>query len=357
MRILKCLPLMLLAGAMPVLAASDAELLAPYGLRESAVPKWQKPQKIVVLVDSSARLAWFQEVVTDKSVKIVGARNPAEFKAAAQDADAILGICREDVIAAAPKVRWIQSQTAGVEDCVSIPRLRSGEVVLTNTQRLGGPSVSEHAMTLLLALSRNIPAYVDSQRTQQWKPTQPVELAGKTLLIAGLGGIGTEIARRAHAFDMRVIATRNSGKDRPSFVDHVGTADELPQLVAQADFVVNVLPLTSATTGLFDAAMFARMKPTAYFVNVGRGGSVVTDDLVAALNARKIAGAGLDVFEIEPLPGNHPLWKTPNTLITPHVANVSKGTTERMWLVFRENLRRYVAGEKMLSVVDAQRGY
>jgi phosphoglycerate dehydrogenase-like enzyme len=357
MHALKFLPLVILLGAAPAWAASDAEILARYDLRESPVPNWQKPKKIVVLADGAERLAWFQEVVKDKSIQLVGARNPTEFKTAAQDADAIIGICRQDVIAAAPKVRWVQTQTAGVEDCVAIPRLRSGEIVLTNTQRLGGPSVAEHAMALLLAMTRNIPAYADAQQAQQWKPQPTGELAGKTLLIAGLGGIGTEIAQRAHAFDMRVIATRNSGKDGPSFVERIGTAGELPELIGQADFVVNVLPLTAATTGLFNAAMFARMKPSAYFVNVGRGRSVVTDDLIAALNTRRIAGAGLDVFEVEPLPSNHALWKTPNVLITPHVANNTRGTNERMWLVFRENLRRYVAGEKLLSVVDAQRGY
>src|SRR5262249_54040953 len=151
-------------------------------------------------------------------------------------------------------------------------------------------------------------------------PAKVVDLEGRTLLIAGLGGIGIDIAERAHAFKMRIIATRATGHEGPSYVEYVGLADELPKLITQADFVVDVLPLTPETQGVFNAAMFARMKPSAYFINVGRGQTVVTDDLVAALNAKKIAGAGLDVTDPEPLPKGHPLWKAPNTVITPHVA-------------------------------------
>jgi phosphoglycerate dehydrogenase-like enzyme len=134
-------------------------------------------------------------------------------------------------------------------------------------------------------------------------------------------------------------------------------ADELTQLVGQADIVVSSVPLTPKTIGLFDAAMFARMKPTAFFINVGRGKTVVTKDLIAALNEHRIAGAGLDVVDPEPLPPDHPLWKTANVIITPHVGDISQLRMQRMWLVMRENLRRYVAGEKLLSVVNTTRGY
>ena len=137
----------------------------------------------------------------------------------------------------------------------------------------------------------------------------------------------------------------------------MGLADELPKLIGQADIVVNVTPLTPETTGLFNAAMFARMKPTAYFINVGRGKSVVTDDLLAALKTGVIAGAGLDVVDPEPLPKDHPLWHAPNVVITPHVAGSSELKLDRAWLAIRENLRRYVAGDKLYSVVDVRRGY
>ena len=184
-----------------------------------------------------------------------------------------------------------------------------------------------------------------------------MDLDGHTMLVVGLGGIGTMIAERANAFGMHVIATRNSGHEGPSFVDYVGVADELPKLIGQADIVVNVTPLTPETMGLFNAAMFERMKPGAYFINVGRGKSVVTDDLLAALKSGRIAGAGLDVVDPEPLPKDHPLWHARNLVITPHVAGDSELKLDRAWLVMRENLRRYVAGDKLFSVVDVKRGY
>jgi phosphoglycerate dehydrogenase-like enzyme len=180
---------------------------------------------------------------------------------------------------------------------------------------------------------------------------------GKTMLVVGLGGIGSEVAKRAHALGMKVIATRNSGRTGPEYVSYVGLPDELLKLAAQADFVVNTAPLTPQTKGVFDAAFFAQMKPTAYFINIARGGSVVTSALVDALNSKKIAGAGLDVTDPEPLPDGHPLWKAPNVIITPHVANDSDIGFDAQVQVVKENLRRYAAGEKMLSVVDVTRGY
>jgi phosphoglycerate dehydrogenase-like enzyme len=156
---------------------------------------------------------------------------------------------------------------------------------------------------------------------------------------------------------MRVIATRASGREGPPYVAYVGLPDELRKLAAQADFVVNTTPLTPETTGLFDAAFFAAMKPRSFFFNVGRGKSVVQDDLVAALRSGHLAGAGLDVTDPEPLPKSSPLWQLPNVIITPHVSAASDvGDTARFAIV-RENLRRYVAGEKMLSVVDVAKGY
>jgi phosphoglycerate dehydrogenase-like enzyme len=156
---------------------------------------------------------------------------------------------------------------------------------------------------------------------------------------------------------MTVIATRNSSRDKPEFVSYVGLSDELPTLIPKADVVVAALPLVPATTNLFDAKMFARMKKTAFFINVGRGGSVVTDDLVAALNSGAIAGAGLDVTEPEPLPREHALWKAKNIIITPHMSarsDLGQGVRET---IYREQVRRFVAGDKLLSVVDPKKGY
>jgi phosphoglycerate dehydrogenase-like enzyme len=183
------------------------------------------------------------------------------------------------------------------------------------------------------------------------------EVQDRTMLVVGLGGIGTEIARRASSLGMKVIATRNSSRQGPAFVSYVGLADELQELAAQADVVVNATPLTPKTTGLFNEVFFTRMKKGAYFINVGRGKSVVTDDLVEALESGHLGGAALDVVNPEPLPPGHPLWTTPNVIITPHISAGSDAQMNRFWLLVRENLRRYVNGEKMLNVVDLKRGY
>jgi phosphoglycerate dehydrogenase-like enzyme len=183
------------------------------------------------------------------------------------------------------------------------------------------------------------------------------DLEGKTVLVVGLGGIGTEVARRAHAFGMRVIATRASGRTGPDYVSYVGLPDEMLKLAKDADFVVNCAPLTPQTTGIFNREFFATLKPGAYFISVGRGRSTVTADLIAALNSGKLAGAGLDVVDPEPLPSDSPLWRLPNLIITPHVSADTPLAEEQRIAVLRENLRRYVAGEPMLSVVDIERGY
>ena len=343
--------------------AADADIVVEMGLKESAAPVrtmtgWEKPRKIVVLTDDTARVASFKDVAP--GVAVIGARGPREAAAHMKDADALVGFCVPEFVGAAPRLKWIQSQLAGADGCIDIPRVRSGDILFTNMQRVNGPNVAEHAMALVLALTRQINVAVVNQQDEKWNRrgfALPRDLEGSTMLVVGLGGIGTEIARRARAFNMRVIATRNSSREGPDFVSYVGLANELPDLIGQADIVVNATPLTPATTGMFDAALFERMKRSAYFINIGRGGSVVTDDLVEALNARQIGGAGLDVTDPEPLPAGHPLWSAPNVIITPHVAGASRVKMNRVWAVMRENIRRYVAGEKMLSVVDVERGY
>jgi phosphoglycerate dehydrogenase-like enzyme len=343
----------------------DSDVIAELGLPESTLPArdmrfWQQPRKIVVLIDSAARLQWFREAVSGTEVELVGAHNPAEFLAYVKGADAVEGICNADIVAADADLHWIQTQGAGVEDCVILPRIASGDIVLTNMQRVDSSSVAEHAFALILALRRQLPTFLSSQHRKTWESPlagDMVSLQGGTILIVGLGGNGAAIAERARAFGMHIIATRASSSREPASVDHLGAPDELPSLVGRADVVVNAAPLTSETKGLFNAAMFNRMKRTALFINVGRGKSVITMDLVKALNDGLIAGAGLDVVDPEPLPPGNALWRARNVIITPHVAGRSTLSAERVWIVMRENLRRYVRGEKLLSVVDPQRGY
>jgi phosphoglycerate dehydrogenase-like enzyme len=220
-------------------------------------------------------------------------------------------------------------------------------------------TIGEHAVAMALALARGLNRFAVDTSQGRWRRDGAgmQRLNGKTMLVVGLGGIGTEVASRAHALGMKVTATRNSGRMGPDYVSYVGLPSELMTLAKDADVIVNTAPLTSETAGLFNAQFFGVMKPSAYFVNVARGGSVVTADLQKALEEGRIAGAGLDVVDPEPLPAGHPLWKAPNLLISPHVSARSDVRGEARWTLARENLRRYVAGGKMLSEVDLEKEY
>ncbi|MGB5104135.1 MAG: D-2-hydroxyacid dehydrogenase [Steroidobacteraceae bacterium] len=355
------------ADAVPA-PAPDARvgpLIAQLGLEESAAPVreragWSRPRKVLVWNLAPEQLPALQAAAP--GVQVVAAKDMVEAVALAGDVDAVLGHCSAELLAAGPRIRWIQVYFAGVERCVAIPALRERDILLTNMQRVAGPVMAEHVIAMMMSFARGLHFYIPERMAGRWTedPPAPVKMLtveGKTVLVVGLGGIGTEVARRAHALGMRVIATRASGREGPAYVSYVGLSDELHKLAGEADFVVNTTPLTPATTGLFDAKFFAAMKPGAYFFNVGRGKSVVQADLVSALQSGRLAGAGLDVTDPEPLPADSPLWKMQNVILTPHVSTRSDLGNEARSVIVIENLRRYVAGEKMLSVVDTGKGY
>lgn len=345
----------------PAITAMITELdleEAPRPVREAK--GWQQPRRIVVRAESPARLREFQEIAPD--VEFLAAKDAAAALALIPDADALIGFCESDIIAAGRRLRWIQLFTAGAGPCSAIPEIRERGIIVTNMQRISGPEIAEHALAMLLAFTRGLNAWLPIQGKAEWNeqafPMQKMwELKDRTLLVVGLGGIGTQVALRAHGLGMRVIATRASAAMKPAYVDYVGKPDELLTLAARADVVVNCTPLLPATQYIFNGKFFAGMKPGGYFINVGRGKSVVQDDLVAALKSGQLAGAGLDVTDPEPLPADHPLWQLPNVIITPHVAANSDRVFARVFLLARENTRRYVAGERLLSVVDTARGY
>jgi phosphoglycerate dehydrogenase-like enzyme len=341
---------------------------APRALRD--MPGWRAPRLFVLNVqgpfDPRAPGVLEQLKAIAPGVEFVLANDPGDMATKVANADAILGgdnaVCDDAVLAAAKKVRWVSIYSAGVEACLGKPALEKPGVTVTNMRAIAGPVMAEHSIALMYALARSLQVSIGRQaRGEGWDRnfagSQPQSLTGKTMLVVGLGGIGMEVAQRAHALGMKVIATRASSREGPEYVSKVGLAEDLPAMIGDADVVVATLPLIPSTTNLFDAKMFARMKMSAFFINVGRGGSVVTDDLVKALNDGTIAGAGLDVTEPEPLPSSHPLWKARNIIITPHMSAQSDlGQAPRV-LILKEQIRRFAAGDKMLSVVDFRKGY
>ena len=361
--------------APPAADPKAVEIIREIGLAESAtalrdMPGWRTPRRIVMATQNPNGTGAQEMRATlagaAPGVEIVFVADATDLAKEAASVDAIIGgddiACDERVLAAAKRVRWVAVMSAGVEACLGKPALEKPGITVTNMRAVAGPVMAEHTIALMFALSRSLQVSVGRQATgegwnRNFAGSQPQALTGKTLLVAGLGGIGLEVAKRAHALGMKVIGTRNSSREGPDYVSRVGLADELPAMIGEADVVVAALPLVPATTHLFDAKMFARMKKTAYFISVGRGGSVVTDDLVAALNAGTIAGAGLDVTDPEPLPKDHPLWKAKNIIITPHMSALSDlGQAARM-LILKEQVRRFAAGDKLLSVVDFKKGY
>jgi phosphoglycerate dehydrogenase-like enzyme len=361
------LPAQRAAAVEPAPAESPrvAELVQRLGLEESATPVrerpgWSRPRKVLVWNLQPDAVPQLQAAAP--GVELLLAKDAAEAARLAPQADVVLGVCTPELLAAGPRIRWIQSYSAGVERCVAIPALRERNVLLTNMQRVAGPVMAEHVLALVLAYARGLYFYIPEQRAARWTrelppPGRMLSLEGKTVLVVGLGGIGVEVAKRASALGMKVTAIRASGREGPPFVSYVGLPDELGKLAAAADFVVNTTPLTPATTGMFDANFFATVKPGSFFVNVGRGQSVVQSELIAALKSGRLGGAGLDVTDPEPLPADSSLWKMPNVIITPHVSAQSDVDDDARLAIVAENLRRYVAGERMLSVVDVAKGY
>ncbi len=372
------------------LDAVERRLIEHYNMREGDIAMrdargWAPVKKIVVrdiygpgsLGTTEARLDWISQVAPGVEFVAVETLQEAIDQGHMQDAQAIIGIgCSPELIFSfGPEVHWTQSSSSGVagcffsrgEDSIKAHKMMLERgTVLTNQRGVNSIAVSEHAISLILALVQGVDIHIRRQDRHIWgrtitdkvkDPNIDWELDGRTLLIAGLGTIGTEIARRANALGMRVIATRNSSRSGPDFVDYVGLAHELNELAAQADVVLGQLPLTEATFGVFDAEFFEAMKPTAYFVNMGRGKHMNTEDLVAALRDGKIAGAALEAVEPEPLPDDHPLWDLPRVIITPHVSDYSDKHEDTVWDLYRENLRRYIAGDKLLNVIDMEKGY
>src|SRR5919202_2066863 len=286
-------------------------------------------------------------------VDLITYENRDDALAKAGDVEGFYGTPTPELLRAAPRLRWIQVGSAGVEDYL-FPELVDSDVTLTNAKVIYGSHLADHLMAFILAFNRNLPHLWHCQQAEVWESRanlRAMEMAGETLLIVGLGGTGLALARRAAGFDMRVLAVTPRPKPPPAGIERIARPDELHALLPEADHVAICCALTRETYNLVSDREFHLMKPTAFIHNVTRGAIIDHDALVRALRAGEIAGAGLDVTEPEPLPLGHPLWQMPNVLITPHASGHSPHSGERMFALFKENLRRFAAGEPLLNVV------
>src|SRR5438067_681964 len=286
---------------------------------------------------------------------VVVAETEADAEREIVGAEAAFGTISPAVLRRADKLRWLQAPAAAPAAGYYHAELIAHPVVVTNLRGIFNDRIPAQIMAYLLMFARGFHVYVRQQLRKEWRPltnADVVFLPDATALIVGVGNIGAETARLCAAFGMKVIGVDERIEKAPEGVAELHRAAALDGQLPRADFVILTIPHTPETEGLFDARKFGLMKRTAYFVNIGRGKTTKLDDLNAALRAGTIAGAGLDVYEMEPLPKEHPLWTAPNTLLTPHVAGHGPHLDERRVEMIVENARRFAAGQPLLNVVD-----
>ena len=292
-------------------------------------------------------------IVPSAEVVIVD-RDTAE--GAVADADVIYGLFKSEIIRDAPSLKWIQSTGAGV-DSTLLTELQGRDVVLTNASGIHGIQVAEHAWALTSALFRGLNVFFRNQLEHKWQRAPLVDLHGATAGIVGLGGIGRRYAERARGFEMRILAADIQVGEKPDCVDDFWGIDRLDELLSESDVVFIACPHTPKTDKLIDARALGLMKATAFLVNTARGNIVDQAALIQALEDGEIAGAGLDVFEQEPLPADSPLWDMENVIITTHAGGSSSYRQRRLADFFCQNLDRYLAGKPLLNEVDRSIGY
>jgi phosphoglycerate dehydrogenase-like enzyme len=257
---------------------------------------------------------------------------------------------------ATPRLRWYHTVSAGVET-MPLPELAQRGIVLTNNSGSYDVQIAEHLMAFIFAASRALHRYRDKQGRREWKDHDHQELRGATVVVYGMGSIGSEVARLASAIGMRVIGVRRRAGPPAPGISRVVGAERLADVVGEADYLAITAPLTPATQGAVSREVIARMKPTAWIVNIARGAIVDEPAMIEALQQKRLGGAALDVFVTEPLPPESPLWALENVIITPHASGDSPRVGERTLALFAENLRRYKAGEPLLNQVDLEAGY
>lgn len=287
---------------------------------------------------------------------------PGPKSPALEEAEVVIGNVDASMLQRAKKLKWVQVLHAGVEN---MPKeMIAHPLVLTNMQKVFAPVIAESAIALLLTLTRGMVQFaIPNLQEKKWVGRPPGnikldDLYNKTIGIVGMGGIGSETARRLHyGFNMRVLATDAKPMHKPDFVEELHDPSWFMDMVPRVDVLMSAAPLTKETKEMFNEQVFNKMKPGSYFINVSRGGLVKQDALIEALQSNKIRGAGLDVATPEPLPADNPLWTCPNLVITAHNSTVADSRYERMFGLVIENVRRYTLGLPLMNVVDKEKGY
>jgi phosphoglycerate dehydrogenase-like enzyme len=261
-----------------------------------------------------------------------------------------------DRVARGGRLRWIQSSAAGLDHCL-VPSVVASDITITSASGVLADQVSEHALALVLALTRSLPVFFRAQQAREFirRPTRDLHRA--TVGIVGLGGVGRRLAEVLAPFQTRILATDMFPVDKPPHVESLWPAERLDDLLGEVEIVFLCAPLTARTRGMIDAGRLAKLRPGSLLINVARGPLVIEADLVEALKSGRLAGAGLDVTEQEPLPRASKLWDLPNAIITPHVGGQSQRRMDQMTDFFCANLRRYLAGQPLANLVDKQLGF
>lgn len=312
-------------------------------------------------VSNDAALARYR-AAAGSGADIVVARNAAEFTREVANADAVIGGITKQQFPAAKKLKWVQTISAGVEAYSFWPEFVQSDVQLTNCKVVQGPTIADHAFALLLALTRGLYQYIPNRTKKDWgsranAPEGMTELPGMTAVIVGAGGIGTQIAQRAHGFGMKVIGVDPRDMPVSNLFSEIVPVDRLDEVLPKADVVFISAPLTPQSERMIGPKQFEAMKRGAYFVAVSRGRLYDKQALVKAIDSKKLAGAGLDVTDPEPLPADDTLWNFPNVLITPHVASAAEGSNQRRIGVIEDNIRRFSHGIALTHVVDKTKGF
>lgn len=346
-------PISLSDNFMEIVAAVDPRISVKNGSGSFVEELWRSGKKgqFVDLLEEIAR----------RTSALHPYQKPESLDTLLAQAEVIWGVVLfpENLLSRTPKLKWLQLGGTGIDPYKPMG-IFNGQITVTNSRGTQAIPIAEYVLYYMFILAKNARRLMDNQRNKRWDPFLSQELRDKTVGIIGLGAIGTEIARLTKGIGMRVIATRRSATTKESGVfdiDEIYPTSCLHEMLSESDYVVVAVPLTPETQSVIGEKELRLMKPTAYLINIGRGETLDQSAVTRAIKEGWIAGAGLDVFEVEPLPSDSELWELPNAIISAHASGASDRRSERVINMFCDNLKRYLAGEKLLNVIDIKRGY